>query len=120
MERDFFAHADRLLAAHLLVIDRPRGTAHPRYPDFVYTLDYGYLDGTKALDGGGVDVFVGSLVGPQRVTAVVGTIDLAKGDTELKLAVNATPADLDEIQRLLNAHTMRCIVWRRPEERSGQ
>ncbi len=44
-----------------LVVDRPKGSAHPRYPEMIYPLDYGYLENTSAADGGGLDVWIGSM-----------------------------------------------------------
>jgi inorganic pyrophosphatase len=40
---DFWQALDSLISMSEIVIDRPRGTTHPRYPDFIYPLDYGYL-----------------------------------------------------------------------------
>ncbi len=56
---EFWAALDRLVAACPVVVDRPRNSHHPRYRDLIYPLDYGHLDGTRAGDGGGVDVWVG-------------------------------------------------------------
>lgn len=96
----FWASLDRLVAESRIVIDRPRGTPHPRYPDFVYPLDYGYLDGTTAADGGGLDVWVGSQ--PDRaVTAIVCTVDLVKRDAEIKLLLGCTR---EEAQIILATH----------------
>jgi inorganic pyrophosphatase len=43
-----------------IVIDRPKGTVHPKYPEFAYQVDYGYLKDTSSMDGAGIDVWVGS------------------------------------------------------------
>lgn len=51
---------DNLVKQSKIVIDRPRGTAHPKYPDFIYKVDYGYLENTSSMDGGGIDVWVGT------------------------------------------------------------
>lgn len=56
MDKGFWQALDRLVAECETVIDRPKGTAHPRWPEFVYPLDYGYLRGTSSMDGGGIDV----------------------------------------------------------------
>jgi inorganic pyrophosphatase len=42
-DTDFWCRLDDLVAHSRLCIDRPRGSPHPRYPAFVYPLDYGYL-----------------------------------------------------------------------------
>ncbi len=40
-----------------IVIDRPKETAHPKYPNFIYRVDYGYLKDTSSMDDtGGLDV----------------------------------------------------------------
>jgi inorganic pyrophosphatase len=97
---DFWSHLDALVAASTLQVDRPRGTAHPRYPAFIYPLDYGYLEDTRAMDGGGVDVWVGSLP-ERRVTAVVCTVNLRKRDAEVKILLGCTP---QEAQTILDVH----------------
>ena len=93
---DFWLKLDQLIAEHELVIDRPKGSRHPRYPEVIYPLDYGYLAGTQAIDGGGIDVWVGSL--PERtVTAVACTIDMLKRDAEIKILLGCTPEDMQTI-----------------------
>jgi hypothetical protein len=56
----FWRALDALVAASAVVVDRPRGSRHPRYPERTYPLDYGFLDGTRSGDGAGVDVWLGS------------------------------------------------------------
>ena len=56
---EFWEHLDALVAQCAVVIDRPRGSQHPRWETLVYPLDYGYLEGTSSADGGEVDVWVG-------------------------------------------------------------
>jgi inorganic pyrophosphatase len=82
--REFWDALDQLVAHAKVVIDRLKGSRHPRYPEIVYPLDYGYLDGTTAVDGGGVDVFRGSLAAPSIVGALC-TVDLMKKDVEIKI-----------------------------------
>ena len=41
-----------------IVIDRPIGSSHPRYPDTVYPVNYGYIPGTFAGDGEPKDVYL--------------------------------------------------------------
>jgi inorganic pyrophosphatase len=92
----FWLKLDRLVAEHERVIDRPAGSRHPRYPEIVYPLDYGYLAGTQAADGGGIDIWVGSLP-EQAVTAVVCTVDMLKRDTEVKILLGCTAQDMETI-----------------------
>jgi inorganic pyrophosphatase len=96
----FWQALDRLAAEHELVIDRPKGSRHPRYPEMAYPLDYGYLAGTQAADGDGVDVWVGSLP-EQAVTAIVCTVDMLKRDAEIKILLGCMP---QEAQTILDFH----------------
>ena len=93
---EFWIVLDELVAACELVIDRPRSSAHPRYASAVYPLDYGYLAGTTAADGGGLDVWRGSLP-DRRVTAIVCTVDMIKRDAEIKVLLGCTAEEAEEI-----------------------
>ncbi len=97
---DFWFKLDRLVAASNLKIDRPKGTSHPRYPSFVYPLDYGYLQDTRSGDGSDIDVWIGSL-SSQTVTAVICSVDLEKRDTEIKILLGCTS---EENQAILDIH----------------
>ncbi len=81
-------------------IDRPGGSPHRRFPDIIHPFDYGYLEGTTAGDGEGIDVWRGSLLDPV-VTAVIVSIDAHKRDAELKLLIGCTE---DEMQAALATH----------------
>jgi inorganic pyrophosphatase len=89
MSDDFWHKLDDLVGACALVIDRPSGSAHPRYPNLLYPLDYGYLAGTTAADGDGIDVWIGSLP-ERRVTGIIATVDLLKRDVEIKVLLGCT------------------------------
>jgi inorganic pyrophosphatase len=39
-------------------IDRPLGSAHPKHPDLIYPVNYGYVDGVIAPDGEEQDAYV--------------------------------------------------------------
>jgi inorganic pyrophosphatase len=96
----FWTTLDSLVASSALKVDRPRGTTHPRYPDLIYPLDYGYLEGTLSADGGGIDIWVGSLA-DKRATAIVCTVDMVKRDSEMKILIGCTP---QEAQVVLGFH----------------
>lgn len=57
---NFWMALDELVCNSEIIIDRPKGTAHPRYPNFIYKVDYGYLKNTSSMDGAGIDVWVGT------------------------------------------------------------
>ncbi|MBR5088948.1 MAG: methyltransferase domain-containing protein [Ruminiclostridium sp.] len=39
-------------------IDRPKGSAHPRIPELIYPVNYGYVDGVFAADGSEQDIYL--------------------------------------------------------------
>ncbi len=57
---NFWTALDELVYSSEIIIDRPKGSAHPKYPDFIYKVDYGYLKNTSSMDGDGIDVWVGT------------------------------------------------------------
>jgi inorganic pyrophosphatase len=115
MANDRFWHGlDTLIASHRVVIDRPRGSAHPRYPDVIYPLDYGYLEGTRAADGSGTDAWLGSL-SDMRVTGVVLTVDLTAGDSEIKILLGCTRQEATHVLRFHNQGNQHAMLVRRSQ-----
>ncbi|HUT01431.1 MAG TPA: inorganic pyrophosphatase [Phycisphaerae bacterium] len=113
MSEAFWRGLDELIATSRLVIDRPAGATHERFPEFVYPYDYGFLEGTVAADGGGVDVWVGSLP-DRRLTGVICTVDLHRRDTELKLLLGCTPEEAQEILAAHNGGRQAGVLLPRP------
>ena len=93
-----------LLHANSLMIDRPRGSTHPRYPQVIYPLNYGYLENTRSSDGGGIDVWVGSLntltdeEKRKTLTGILCTFDTLKRDAEIKLLIECSAEDIQIIR----------------------
>jgi inorganic pyrophosphatase len=104
----FWAAAEHLVATSEIVVDRPKGSKHPKYPEAIYPVAYGYLKGTTASDGEGIDVWVGS-GGSRTITGVVCTFDLRKRDAELKLLLGCTSEEEREILSFLNKGQMAAI-----------
>lgn len=98
---DFFGALEDLVRSHPIEIDRPRGTAHPRYPAARYPLDYGFLAGTKSGDGQGIDLFRGTVSGSGLAGAYV-SVDLVKADLEAKLLIDCTPAEVESVGAFLS------------------
>ena len=71
----FWEYLEKLVSENEIIIDRPKGTEHPKYNDMVYVVDYGYVNGTKSMDNGGIDVFAGSDKN-KKIDAIVCVIDL--------------------------------------------
>ena len=108
----FWQQADALVADSEIGSDRPRGSAHPRYPDVRCPLDYGFLGQSMASDGSGIDVWVGSLP-KRRVTGVIVTVDALKRDAEVKLLISCTR---EEAEHALGWHNQGrqagVLLWR--------
>ncbi len=108
----FWKMLDSLVRDSEIVIDRPKGTVHPKYPDFVYEVDYGYLKDTSSMDGAGIDVWVGS--GEKRVDAVMCTVDCLKRDSEIKILIGCTEEEKLSVYRAHNdTQYMKGIMIRR-------
>lgn len=109
----FWKQLHALLQAHDIVIDRPKGSTHPRYPDFYYPLDYGYLSGTSAGDGQEIDIWLGS-GNPSHLTAIVCTVDSVKQDTEVKLLAGCTESEAQTILGVHNSGPQSAILIMNP------
>lgn len=108
----FLQQLDQLTAASQVVIDRPKGSHHPRYAEFVYPQDYGYLAGTSSADGEGLDVWLGSLP-HRRLTAVVCCVDLLKRDVEIKLLLGCTAEEMRAICQIHNRGSQSALLVER-------
>lgn len=82
--QDYRKTLESLVKNAEVVIDRPKNSTHPRYPSYIYPLDYGYIVGTQAQDGGGIDVWCGS--GDRKsISGVLVIFDPIKKDSEIKI-----------------------------------
>ena len=111
-DSEFWNALDQLVQNSGIVIDRPKGTAHPRFPDFIYRVDYGYLKDTESMDGAGIDVWVGS--NGKNVDAIVCTVDLMKRDSEIKLLIGCTEEEKEIVYTTHNdSQYMKGVLIRR-------
>ncbi len=109
---EFWKALDELVSNSEIVIDRPRGSAHPRFPNFIYKVDYGYLKNTASMDGAGIDVWVGS--GEKRIDAIMCIVDLMKRDSEIKILVGCTEEEKLEVYKTHNeTQYMKGVLIRR-------
>ena len=109
---DFWRALETLIGDSELIINRPKGTAHPKYPDLIYPVDYGYMTNTASMDGGGIDVWMGS--GERMVNGIICTIDLQKRDSEIKILLGCTEEEKASIYRVHNkTESMKGILIKR-------
>ena len=108
----FWEILDDLVNDSEIVIDRPKGTAHPRYPNFIYKVDYGYIKNTSSMDGAGIDVWVGS--GKKQIDAIMCIVDFMKRDSEIKVLIGCTEEEKQLIYQTHNeTQYMKGIMIRR-------
>ena len=109
---DFWRALDSLVDNSEIVIDRPKGTAHPKYPDFIYKVDFGYLKNTSSMDGAGIDVWIGS--GEKKIDAIMCIVDLMKRDSEIKILIGCTEEEKQIVYQTHNeTEYMKGILIRR-------
>ena len=63
-----------------VVVDRPKGSYHPKYKDLYYTCNYGYVPGVPAPDGEAQDAYILGVEEPLaqftgKVIAVIKRLD---------------------------------------------
>lgn len=69
-----------------IIIDRPLGTAHPKHPEMIYPVNYGYIPNTKSGDGEEIDVYLlGISIPVTEYNAHIIGIVHRKNDNEDKL-----------------------------------
>ena len=111
MKPDFWETLEALIARNGFVIDRPKGSLHPRFPAVVYPVDYGYIPGTSAADRQGIDIFAGSAP-DKRICGLLCTFDGLKKDAEIKILHACTEEEMREIHTLLNGDPMTALLVR--------
>lgn len=112
-DKGYWEGLEKLVAASRAVIDRPKGSRHPRFPEMVYPLDYGFLEDTTGNDGAEADIWRGTLA-DGAVTGVVCTVDLMKRDAEVKILLGCTPEEIAVIHDFYNTgpYMTGCTVTR--------
>lgn len=118
-DKDFWEALDVLVAGSEIIVDRSKGSTHPRFPSLIYPLDYGYLKGTTAMDRGGIDIWRGSLIQP-TVDAIICTVDLMKKDSEIKILLGCTPEEMKLAYQFHNqGEVMKGILIMRKNKTAG-
>ena len=99
----FWQPMAKLIESNPIIIDRPKGSLHPRYVEAIYPLYYGYLENTTSSDGNGIDMWLGSYSvidqGSTKIlTGILCTFDTLKRDAEIKLLIGCTKENIQVIQ----------------------
>lgn len=71
-----------------VTVDRPLGSSHPKYPQTIYPINYGYVEGVMAPDGDWQDVYILGVDKPvNEFTGEIIAIVKRKDDNEEKWVV---------------------------------
>ena len=105
----FWKELDTLFKSSKVIIDRPKGSVHPKYPDFIYPVDYGYLVNTSSMDGGGIDIWVGTK-NIKMIDSILCIIDTVKRDSEIKILYGCTSSEKEIIYKIQNEGFMKAIM----------
>lgn len=97
----YWAALEKLTAKSRIVIDRPKGSRHPRFPEMIYPLDYGFLEDTTGNDGAEVDIWRGTAKGA-GIVGIACTVDLMKKDAEVKVLIDCTAEEIAVIHAFYN------------------
>lgn len=111
----FWQMLDRMIAENEIIIDRPKNSRHPSFPDIIYPLDYGYLNGTASMDGEGIDLWLGS--DPERkLKGIFVTLDSMKKDSEIKLMIGCTEDEIVAVDHFFNDYpSTKALLIRRED-----
>ncbi len=114
VNHEFWEEIIQITTTQQVIIDRPKGQPHPRYPEMICPLDYGYIENTSASDGGGIDVWIGSLE-TKKLTGILCTFDTLKRDAEIKILLGCSVYDVETI---INFHdpAMKILYIPKPED----
>ena len=76
-----------------VTVDRPIGTPHPKHPDIIYPINYGYVEGLVAGDGEEQDVYILGIDKPvDTAECVIIAVVMREDDNEDKWV--GVPAEL--------------------------
>ncbi|MGI6484345.1 MAG: inorganic pyrophosphatase [Candidatus Dojkabacteria bacterium] len=88
-----------------VIIDRPMGSVHPKYPNIKYSVNYGYVEGVIGGDGEEQDVYI---LGPDKPlkewTGKVIAIIHRNNDTEEKWVAAPEGVDFTDEEILEKTH----------------
>lgn len=97
----YWERLERLIEENEIIIDRKKGSTHPRHSDLIYVVDYGYINNTKSMDNNGIDVFKGA-GGKNKINGIFCTIDSLKYDSDIKIVIDCDIHEIEAINKWLN------------------
>jgi inorganic pyrophosphatase len=108
----FWPVLDKLVSDSQIIIDRPKGSQHPKNTKLFYAVDYSYLENTSSMDRGGIDVWKGT--NGEDIDAIICTVDLMKRDSEIKILIGCSESEKRLVMEFHNhSECMKGILIRR-------
>jgi inorganic pyrophosphatase len=86
-------------------VDRPKKSSHPKYPETIYPINYGFIPHTMSGDGMEIDAYIlGEEKSLKRFRGKVIAVIHRKDDVEIKLVVakEGSSYTKDEIERAVS------------------
>ena len=109
-QNDFFwKNLEEIVFSKEIIIDRPKGSKHPKYSDFIYPVDYGYVKGMISSDGNDMDIWRGTKV-EHEINGILCTVDMIKKDMEIKILLSCTKEEIERIYQKMNEKGMNAII----------
>jgi inorganic pyrophosphatase len=109
---DLWQTLEQQIQENGIKIDRPKGKAHPRFPQLIYPIDYGYIPHTKSADGEGIDVFLGTSE-MKQIVGLICTFDAIKKDSEIKILYACLETEIQMAMAMLSHSLMYALLVRR-------
>jgi inorganic pyrophosphatase len=108
----YWERLDKLIKDNGIIVDRKKGSVHPKYESIVYPINYGYIKNTTSMDNGGIDVFCGTK-GNNDIQGILCTIDILKKDSEIKVLYSCTDEEIEIAKKFMESDYMSCLLIKR-------
>ncbi|MDR1590858.1 MAG: inorganic diphosphatase [Puniceicoccales bacterium] len=109
---DFWQILEQQIQKNGISIDRPKGKAHPRFPNLIYPIDYGYIPNTKSMDGEGIDILYGTAK-KKEIVGLFCTFDEVKKDSEIKILYACNEEEIQMAMVMFSHPPMYALLIRR-------
>jgi inorganic pyrophosphatase len=106
----------KIIDENEIMIDRKKGSPHPKYPNMIYPVDYGYIKNTGSMDGNGIDIFYGTSDN-HEIDGILCTIDIMKDDSEIKVLYACSDNEIVTICESMESEYMSCLLIRKGNPR---
>lgn len=98
--KEFWDILESLIDSSEIIIDRKKGSCHPKIKTIIYPVDYGYLDNTQSSDGEGIDIWIGT--NNCGINGIICTCDSFQKDSEIKILYKCTDEEIEQIFKFTN------------------